>query len=146
SRYRPDVADRIAAAERWVDGTLAQSDLRLRTLQQRVDHGTATDRERQELERGRRAQEVHRDHFRRLLAAGVKMVSGSDSSWMWYPMGHFAEEVIAHAEWGMGASAAIVSATADAARCLDIGSLAGMIQPGKTADLLVVDADPLRDI
>jgi imidazolonepropionase-like amidohydrolase len=145
-KFRPEVAERLAASGCWVDATLAQSGMRVRMLQERQAAGTLSERERRELERALRAAEVHQDHFRRLLAAGVKMVSGSDSSWMWYPMGHFAEEVIAHAEWGMGAAAALVSATGDAGRCLGVDSLAGTIEPGKTADLLVVDGDPLQDI
>jgi imidazolonepropionase-like amidohydrolase len=65
---------------------------------------------------------------------------------MWYPMGHFAEEVIAHAEWGTGAASALISATRDAARCLGVDALTGTIETGKAADLLVVDGDPLHDI
>ena len=145
-RFRPEVAERLAAAGCWVDATIAQGGMRIRSLQGRQAAGTLAERERQELERSLHASEVHQDHFRRLLAAGVKMVSGSDSSWMWYPMGHFAEEVIAHAAWGMGAAAAIVSATGAAARCLGVDSLAGTVEPGKAADVLVVDGDPLRDM
>jgi imidazolonepropionase-like amidohydrolase len=147
SRFRPDVAEKIASSGRWVDFTLAQSGMRLRMLQERAAAGgPPSAAERLEMEQLKRARETRQDHFRRLLELGVKMVSGSDSSWAWYPMGHFAEEVIEHAEWGMGAGGAIVSATADAARCLQIDGLTGTVEGGKAADLLVVDGDPLHDI
>jgi imidazolonepropionase-like amidohydrolase len=147
SRFRPEIAEQIASSGRWVDFTLAQTGMRLRLLRDRAAAGEPLSAaERQETEHLVRLRETRQDHFRRLLDVGVKMVSGSDSSWAWYPMGRFAEEVIEHAEWGMGAGRAIVSATADAARCLQIDALTGTVEAGKAADLLVVDGDPLQDI
>jgi imidazolonepropionase-like amidohydrolase len=147
SRFRPEVAEQIASSERWVDFTVAQTGMRLSMLQDRAAAGEPlSTAERQEVDNLKRLRETRQEHFRRLLELGVKMVSGSDSSWAWYPMGHFAEEVIEHAEWGMGAGGAIVSATADAARCLQIDALTGTVEAGKAADLLVVDGDPLQDI
>jgi imidazolonepropionase-like amidohydrolase len=99
-----------------------------------------------ERERLTRAREGRADHFRRLLAAGVRMVSGSDSSWGHYPMGGFQYEMIGHADWGMSAKDAVLTGTRDAARCLGLEDRIGTLEPGKAADVLVVEGDPLRDI
>ncbi|HXI15145.1 MAG TPA: amidohydrolase family protein, partial [Chloroflexota bacterium] len=89
---------------------------------------------------------VRQDHFQRLLDAGVKMVSGSDSAWGWYGTGEFQYEVIDHSQWGMGNMAAILSATRDAAACLGLAREVGTLEMGKRADVLVVDGDPVADI
>ena len=40
----------------------------------------------------------------------------------------------------------IRSATVEAARSVGLGDVVGTIEPGKEADLVVVDQDPLKDI
>jgi imidazolonepropionase-like amidohydrolase len=40
----------------------------------------------------------------------------------------------------------LASATRDSARCMKIDAEVGTLQPGKWADFLVLDADPLADI
>ena len=47
---------------------------------------------------------------------------------------------------GMSALQAIAAATASAARMLGMEDQIGSIQPGKQADLLIVDGDPTEDI
>jgi imidazolonepropionase-like amidohydrolase len=49
-------------------------------------------------------------------------------------------------EAGMSPMQALQAATGWAAECLGIDSDVGTIQPGKLADLVVVDGDPLQDI
>ncbi len=41
---------------------------------------------------------------------------------------------------------AIVAATGHAAQCLGLEATLGSVAPGKTADLILVDGDPLSDI
>ena len=41
---------------------------------------------------------------------------------------------------------ALLAATRDAAELCGVGAELGTFQPGKLADLIVVDADPLEDI
>jgi imidazolonepropionase-like amidohydrolase len=146
-RFRPEVAERIAASEAWVDFTIAQTWVRILALEAKAAHGEALSRaEAAERERLARAREGRADHFRRLLAMGVRMVSGSDSSWGHYPIGGFQYEVIGHAEWGMSAMDALLTGTLNAARCLGLEDRIGTLEPGKQADLLVVEDDPLRDV
>ena len=86
-RFRQEVADRIAARNAWVDFTVAQTWVRILALDAKAERGAAlTPAETAERERLKRGREGRADHFRRLLATGVRMVSGSDSSWAHYPM------------------------------------------------------------
>ncbi len=145
--FRPEVARQLADQAVWVDATLAQSGARERLLHQRTERkGGVSEREQRELAGLGEARRVRQDHFQRLLNAGVKMVSGSDSAWGWYGTGEFQYEVIDHAQWGMGSMAAILSATRDAAACLGLAHDVGTLETGKTADVLVVDGDPVADI
>ena len=148
SRFDDDLARRVADSGAWVDMTLAQAGARERQLKALIDQrgGAASDAEQRELaslESGRR---LRADHFRRLLELGAPMVSGSDSAWGHYPIGEFQYEVIDHAEYGMGAIPALLTATRDAAACLRIDREVGTLEPGKRADLLLVSGDPTERI
>lgn len=147
ARYRPEVTETLVRQGAWVDATLAQSWMRVLELEVVQRSGqTLTETEQAELQRWRDAQTVRREHVQHLLQAGVKMVSGSDSSWSFYPMGKFQYEVIIHAEWGMGNLPAITAGTRDAAICLGVGDVTGSLEPGKAADVLVVDGNPAENI
>jgi imidazolonepropionase-like amidohydrolase len=49
-------------------------------------------------------------------------------------------------ECGLSPADTIVAATRNAAELLDLLDVTGTVEPGKAADLLVVDGDPLADI
>jgi len=49
-------------------------------------------------------------------------------------------------EAGMTNADAMKAATAEAAELLDIAEIAGSLAPGKTADIIAVDGDPLTDV
>jgi imidazolonepropionase-like amidohydrolase len=78
--------------------------------------------------------------------AGVRLACGSDASWSYYKLGDFQSEIEAHMDTGMTEMEAIVSATSDSARSCWIDDEVGALEPGKQADLLVVDGDPSTDI
>jgi imidazolonepropionase-like amidohydrolase len=95
----------------------------------------------------RKAREVvdaHQASFKRALAAGVRIAMGTDTGVG--PHGTNAEELAIMVQCGMSPMDAIVATTKTAAECCRLEHLLGTIQPGKLADLLVVDGDPLRDI
>jgi imidazolonepropionase-like amidohydrolase len=78
--------------------------------------------------------------FRSLLEAGCKIVAGVDS------LGDLQREISFMVECGMSSQKAIQAATVVAAQCLDIADQVGTLQPGKMADFVAVDGDPLEDI
>ncbi len=86
----------------------------------------------------------HAQSFRMALAAGVKIAAGTDSGAGWYPAGEslLFELEIMHKE-GMAPMDVLISATRRAAECLHMEQDLGTVEPGKLADLLIVDGDPL---
>ena len=84
--------------------------------------------------------------LRGLIAAGVKVVAGNDAGLPYTGFGCLWQELDAMMSGGMTAMQAIFAATRTAARSLGMENQIGSIQPGKQADLLVVDGDPPTDI
>jgi imidazolonepropionase-like amidohydrolase len=80
------------------------------------------------------------------LAAGIKIVAGNDAGLPYTGFGCLWQELDAMMSGGMTAMQAIAAATRSAARALGMEDQIGSIQPGKQADLLVVDGDPTTDI
>jgi imidazolonepropionase-like amidohydrolase len=85
-----------------------------------------------------------RQTFRAAHAAGVKMLFGTDAGV--YPHGQNARQFAKMVEWGMTPMEAIQAATKNAAEALDRTADLGAIAPGRYADLIAVDRDPLQDI
>ena len=85
-----------------------------------------------------------RQTFRAAHAAGVKMLFGTDAGV--YPHGGNARQFAKMVEWGMTPMEAIQAATRNAAEALDQTANVGAIAPGRYADLIAVDGDPLADI
>jgi imidazolonepropionase-like amidohydrolase len=81
-------------------------------------------------------------------AAGVKFVVGTDTGFAMTPYGEFhateLELLMKYA--GLSELEAIQAATWNAGIVLNLEGEVGAIQPGKLADLLVVDGDPSEDI
>ena len=141
--YRPDITERIAEQGVFVNPTLGQGVARIRMLEDMQD---LTAEQQAELNAARRTSDARMDHFARMRDAGVVMAAGSDSAWSYYPMGDYQTDIEAHAMAGMSNMEAIVSATRDAARSCCIDSLVGTLDPGKQADILVVNGNPLDDL
>jgi imidazolonepropionase-like amidohydrolase len=82
----------------------------------------------------------------KLAAAGARVILGSDTGLEDHPFG-FAEqkELQMMAEAGMTPAQVIVAATSRSAEFLGLKDR-GVIAPGRRADLLVLDANPLDDI
>ncbi len=96
---------------------------------------------------GVRALEKHQLVTRTLHEAGGLIVGGTDCGGLSYPPPGFALlrelELLAEA---IGSMAAIKAVTATAARYLRQQENLGTIAPGRYADMLVVDGDPIRDV
>jgi imidazolonepropionase-like amidohydrolase len=76
---------------------------------------------------------------------GVKIASGYDAGSAAH-QGHNAEELISLTKRGLTPAEAIRAATATAAELLTWQDRIGAIEPGKYADLIAVQGDPLADI
>jgi len=95
----------------------------------------------------RKTKEVIEDHkasFSRAVQAGVRVAMGTDSGVGEH--GCNAEELQRMVEAGMTPMQAIVASTKTASECVHMAGDVGTLEPGKYADLLVVDGDPLGDI
>ena len=76
------------------------------------------------------------------IEARVPIAMGFDGA----PERNAASELGLMVEAGMTTNDALVSATSTAAYALGLDDLIGTVEPGKLADLVVVDGDPLADI
>lgn len=90
--------------------------------------------------------EVERKSFQNAMRAGVPIAFGTDAGG--FPWTEFSEalEFSAMVEDGMTPIEAIRCATLGAARLLRMEDEIGTLEVGKSADLIAVDGDPLRDV
>jgi imidazolonepropionase-like amidohydrolase len=86
----------------------------------------------------------HIESVRRALEAGVKVAAGTDAGGHQHHIN--ARELQCMVDAGMSPLQALQTATSWAAECLGIESDLGTIQPGKLADMVLVDGDPLENI
>jgi imidazolonepropionase-like amidohydrolase len=88
---------------------------------------------------------THAASFRRAVEAGVKIAAGTDA--IDDKMhGKNARELELMVRYGFTPMQAIVAATKTSAETCRVDDKVGTLEPGKLADLLVVDGNPLDDI
>ena len=87
---------------------------------------------------------AQREGFARAVAAGVRVAYGTDSGV--YPHGWNARQLPYMVRHGMTPMAALRSATVVAAELLGLQDQVGALAPGRHADLLAVEGDPLADL
>ena len=95
-------------------------------------------------ERARALQEHHRESIRRALAAGVRIVAGTDAGGHGHPPN--AGELPLLVAAGLTPMQAIQAATGWAAACVGLERDIGTLEKGKRADLIAVAGDPLADV
>jgi imidazolonepropionase-like amidohydrolase len=93
------------------------------------------------IRKAREVVEIHRDSFRRAVAAGVKVAMGTDSGVTAH--GQNLRELVLMVEGGMTPAQALVATSRSAAELMRLDDELGTLEPGKRADLVVVDGDPL---
>jgi imidazolonepropionase-like amidohydrolase len=82
--------------------------------------------------------------FTAAMTAGVRILNGSDVGV--FPHGTNARELRLMVDYGMAPLDALKSATFVAAQVLGLEGTVGEIAPGRAADLVAVQGDPIRDI
>ncbi len=134
-----ETTERIAEAGVWMTPTLLhRTD---HAIQTRKDQGTSQF----VLNKMKQIQPDCFRTFQRMYKAGVNIAMGTD---MGYDpeMGTNARELEVYVGLGMKPMDAILTTTRNAARALKLDQELGTLEPGKLADLIVVDGDPLKNI
>jgi imidazolonepropionase-like amidohydrolase len=90
--------------------------------------------------------EAQKGSFRRACEAGVRVALGTDAFRSDMHGTNAVELSLMMKEGGLSEMEAIVAGTRNAAACCRLGDMVGTLTPGKIADILVVDGDPLTDI
>jgi imidazolonepropionase-like amidohydrolase len=85
-----------------------------------------------------------RENVSRAIHGGVKIAFGTDAAV--YPHGLNAHEFPVMVKLGMTPLAAIQASTVEAADLIGWSDQVGAIEPGKFADLIAVEGDPLQDV
>ncbi|OJU36083.1 MAG: hypothetical protein BGN94_24420 [Rhizobiales bacterium 68-8] len=97
------------------------------------------------LEKAQRVIEPHTRTLQKAIAAGVRIICGTDSSANFRLLGEIAAELADYVEEGLSPLLALESATSAAAECLREPKL-GRLGDGCLADVTVVRGNPAQDI
>ena len=145
-RYDEPTADRLAESQVYLNPTMHLGRVSRAHLERIRQQRPFTPAEEVRWERSNRMGGAAMEQFARLISAGVRLAGGSDCGWGSYPFGDFQGEVIAMRDAGLTPMQAIQAGTRNPAAVVGLLDETGTIQPGKSADLLVVDGDPAADI
>ncbi len=95
--------------------------------------------------KAQRAVNAHRDSFQMALEAGVPIVAGTDAGSCATPHPALIAELEMMLEYGMPIERVLAAATSTAAHVLGRPGL-GRIEPGKAADLFILEESPLEEL
>ena len=98
------------------------------------------------IDKAKRATDAHLESFSLAREAGVLIGAGNDGGTPFNRADNLAGELECMVRAGMSPGEALDTAHAAAARLLRMEDQIGTIEPGKLADLVVLDGDPLADI
>lgn len=94
------------------------------------------------LDKAKEVVDIHRDSFRRAVAAGVRVAMGTDSGVT--PHGRNLRELELMRQGGMSPEQVLTATTRTAAELLGVADRLGTVEPGKRADLVLVEGDPFE--
>ncbi|MCP4622965.1 MAG: amidohydrolase family protein [bacterium] len=142
----PELVRRMAHSGTRVTPTIQLYRDALTHLQKKAASGQLNPTDRQRLKLLPGVIESKLEALKQFLSAGVSVVAGNDAGLPYTGFGCLWQELDAMMAGGMTAMQAIAAATCTAARALGMEERIGSIQPGKQADLVVVEGDPTTDI
>ena len=144
-RFNPPIAERIARQGVLVSPTVQTGYRKREKLLRRLEQGQIlTPEERHRLEDLHVKCEKQVEFLGRLWSEWeIPIVAGTDSI---QTFGDYCLGLELQVQAGMSPADVIRSATSVAARAVGLGHAVGTVEPGKEADLIIVDRDPLADI
>ena len=97
--FREDVAERIGEQGAYVNPTLQVGRARIWSLTQKRHQTGLTNQDKIDLDEAKRDLDTRLDHNRRMIEMGLKVITGSDSSWGDYQLGNtvYETELLVHA-------------------------------------------------
>jgi imidazolonepropionase-like amidohydrolase len=144
--FRKDIAERLGEQGAYINPTVHVGRARIWTLQNKKEREGLAPQEQAQLDAMLRAHDVKMEHTRRMNEMGLKVITGSDSAWGDYKLGNTVNETECLVMAGYSNMQGILSVTSDAARALGMDNLVGMLEPGKEADIIVIDGNPAENI
>ena len=144
--FRQDVAERIGERGAYVNPTLHVGRSGVWTLQTKIEQEGRTPAGQTALDDSRRQFDTRLEHCRRMIEMGLNVITGSDSSWSNYKLGNTVYETECLVMAGYTPTQGVLSVTRDAAKALGVEDSVGTLEPGKEADIIVVDGDPTESI
>jgi len=139
SEFDEAMADRMAESGIYMSPTVSVRKFIM-------DHLVASDGSPDQIAAWQRRFDNGMEQFRRLYAAGVNFVTGTDAGWHRTPFDGISEEMALISECGPTAMETIVATTSRTAALYNLGNEIGTVRAGLAADLIAVDGDPLTDL
>jgi imidazolonepropionase-like amidohydrolase len=118
----------------------------LSAIQSGVEHGKTGGMPDQALQKVVMLGNGQKMSFQKAVKAGVRIAMGTDAGTPFNPHGRNGQELRRMVEFGLPPVEAIRAATSSASTLLGLDHKIGSVEPGKLADLIVVDGNPLEDI
>ena len=145
--FRQDIAERIGEQGAFVNPTIHVARSSVWAIRRRAERQEKLTRDQQStLDTGLRNLEQRLEDCRKMIDMGLKVITGSDSSWGDYQLGNTVYETELLVEAGYTPMQGVLSVTSEAAKALGIDSGVGTLEPGKEADIITVDGDPSTDV
>lgn len=98
------------------------------------------------IEKTKRVADIHFRSIQMAREAGVRIAMGTDAGTPFNRHGYNGAELLYLVQNGFSAAEAIESATYQAAQLLGMEEIIGSIAPGKQADFILLDQNPLKNI
>ena len=149
-RFDPKLAEMMAESGIWISPTL-QTSIRypkILSLRSKRDNGSILPDELRDLKALEERAGRRLDIVRKMLDHGLleRIVPGTDSGVASIEFGHLDYDLELLVKVGFTPEQALASATRISAEAIDLSDEIGTLEPGKSADLVVIEGDPTSDI